>query len=166
MTIQVSFVPSDNVATLGGESLVFHCHFYNCALQAAIESGLGADAKQLLQQAAEDPAFRQISALVADQPNQAHTVASQVFRQLGFGDLDLSQIGEPGGTVLLQASHYAMGWVAAMGPSKVPVCHFPAGFIAGALRVAWQRPRGGIKVQETACYAAGASGCKFDVEVK
>lgn len=44
---------------------------------------------------------------------------------------------------------------------KKPICHPLAGYLAGYLEEAWQRP---VKVRETACTATGSSYCLFDVE--
>lgn len=44
---------------------------------------------------------------------------------------------------------------------KKPICHPLAGYLAGYLEEAWQRP---VKVRETACMATGAPHCLFEVE--
>lgn len=44
---------------------------------------------------------------------------------------------------------------------KKRICHPLAGYIAGFLEEAWQRP---VKVRETNCIAAGAPHCVFEIE--
>lgn len=44
---------------------------------------------------------------------------------------------------------------------KKRICHPLAGYIAGFLEEAWQRP---VKVRETDCMAAGAPRCLFQIE--
>ena len=41
MGLPIEFDAERAVVLSGGQSLVFHCHFYNCALQHAIEDGMG-----------------------------------------------------------------------------------------------------------------------------
>jgi predicted hydrocarbon binding protein len=162
---EIDYDATYNVARLGGESLVFHCHFYNCALQRAVEDGLGADARAVLRDAASGPVHAQIAAIVGEERGRALDVASKIFAQLGFGRLDLSTVGERGGTVDVAASHYALGWIAAHGERDEPVCRFVEGYIAGAVAAALGRTPDSVRVEETACYACGADVCTFTVEV-
>ena len=55
MRHSVNFDPTTNVATLGGQALVFHCHHYNSILQKTIEQGLGEEANHLLTLAWPEP---------------------------------------------------------------------------------------------------------------
>jgi hypothetical protein len=154
-----------NVAVLGGQSLVFHCHYYNCALQKAIEDGLGPAAREVLRDAAAEPVRQQIAALCGDACERAPAIAAELFAQLGFGMLDLSGVTAAGGQATVRASHYAMGWVAAQGDRHEPVCRFVEGFIAGAVAAAFDRPVAAVGVVESLCYACGEQDCRFDVEV-
>jgi len=163
---KIDYDAARNVARLGGEPLVFHCHFYNCALQHAIEDGLGADARAVLRDAAAGPVHAQITALVGDDRTRARDVACEVFAQLGFGRLDLSGVGDDGGTAIVAASHYAMGWLAAHGERDEPVCRFVEGYIAGAVAAALGTGPDAVRVEETQCYACGDDACSFVVEVK
>jgi predicted hydrocarbon binding protein len=44
---------------------------------------------------------------------------------------------------------------------KKPICHPLAGYLAGYLEEAWNRP---VKVREIECMASGSSCCRFEVE--
>jgi len=160
MTVDVQFDAEANVATCGGESLVFHCHYYNCALHKAIEDGIGPDAAAVLQSSAARVIERQIRALSAGRAE-----VEELFSTLGFGKLNLSSLNADGGEAVIHGSHYAMGWTALHGDRETPVCLFPAGFIQGAVSAMRDLPLDRIKVAESRCYAAGAGDCRFKVEV-
>ncbi len=160
MSTEIEFDVKTNVALSGGESLVFHCHFYNCALQKAVEEGMGDAAGPVQTAAAAAAVRRQALALGADAAR-----LEAIFRELGFGMLDLSGAGATGGRAVVRASHYAMGWVSVHGERETPVCWFPAGFIAGGLSAAHGLPLEKVRVTESACFANGAAECVFDVEV-
>jgi hypothetical protein len=153
------------LATLGGQSLVFHCHFYNCALQRAIESGLGDEARVLLRDAAIPPVRKQLLDLVGSDIERALQLGPELFCQLGFGTVDLAGVGAKGGTAVVLASHYAMGWVVVHGRRQEPACRFVEGFIAATLSVAYDLAPDRVRVQETECYACEAESCRFSVEV-
>lgn len=163
----VEFDASTNVAMLGGQPVIFHCHHYNCALQKVIEQNMGAAAADLLADAAATPARQQLATLAADGKGEVLQLASTVFAQLGFGTLALDRISETGGTAQAHASHYALGWLAKYGPRAEPACHFVRGYLAGALAAAYELDLSKISVRETHCAASGASeACAFSVEVR
>lgn len=155
-----------STATLGGQPLVFHCHFYNCALQAAIEDGLGDAAADVQRSAAHGAVRSQLAALRSgDDSTAVLALGARLFAQLGFGTLDLSAVTRKGGTVALAASHYAMGWVAIYGERATPACPFVEGFVGAVVGEAFGLPAERVRVRESACYACGAPGCSFAVEV-
>lgn len=162
----LEFDSSTNVASLGGESLVFHCHYYNCALQEALESGLGDEAGQVQSSAAERAVRAQLSELCRGKTAvETLETGASLFSRLGFGLIHLADIGPEGGTVVCAHSHYAMGWLATRGERSTPVCHFVAGFVAAAFGVAHDRPADRVRVTETSCFATGAERCLLKVEV-
>jgi hypothetical protein len=165
-TVDVEQNLQTSTATLGGENLVFHCHFYNCALQAAIEDALGADAVDVQRSAAHGVVRAQLAALGEGQPPEARlALGAQVFSQLGFGTLDLSGVGPRGGRVVVRASHYAMGWVAIYGERSTPACNFVEGFVGAAVGAAFGLSAERVRAREVKCFACGAETCELDVEV-
>jgi len=154
-----------NVTTLGGRSLVMHCHFYNCALQKAIEEGMGADARDVLRDSAAEPVRTQMLSLVDGDSSRVPEVASAVFRELGFGALDLSQVSRDGGVATVANSHYAMGWMVVEGAREEPACRFVEGFIAGAVAALGGHEVTSVSVVESGCVACGDETCSFTVEV-
>lgn len=162
----VDFDPATNVATLGGQALVFHCHHYNSTLQKTIEDGLGEEADYLLTIAAQEPVRRHLAALsrTGDRDGVLDTAAG-VFSELGFGRLDFTTLTRSGGTVAAPSSHYALSWLAKFGERTTPACQFTAGFIAAAASVAFGLPPERVRVRESRCQAQGSAACHFDVEV-
>lgn len=162
----VHFDPTTNVATLGGQALVFHCHHYNSILQKTIEDGLGEEANHLLAIAAQEPVRRHLAALsrTGDRDGVLDTAAS-VFSELGFGRLDFTALTRSGGAVTSPSSHYALSWLAKFGERVMPACQFTAGFIAAAASVAFDLPPERVRVRESGCQAQGNAACHFEVEV-
>ena len=157
---KLAFDAGANLITSGLQSMVVHCHFYNCALQAAIESAMGERAPELLADSARRVVRAQLDALNVS-PREAYAAAGEIFRALGFGTLDFTNV--EAGEVVLRSSHYAMGWVASHGTRERPVCYFPAGFVAASAEVATGAP---VEVTETRCYVSGAEDCAFSLRAK
>lgn len=165
-TVEVTQDLATNTATLGGQSLVFHCHFYNCALQAAIEDALGDEAALVQSRSAEEVVRAQLTQLVVGlEPKARVELGASLFAQLGFGVLDLSGLSARGGSVVVHGSHYAMGWVAIYGERSTPVCNFVEGFVAAVFGVAFGVAVAHVRVREKRCFACGADHCALDVEV-
>ena len=166
MSLPIEFDPKTNVAMLGGESLVFHCHHYNCALQRAIEEGLGdAAGADLLQRAGQEVSREQASRLQSASADDSLTASSTRFSSLGFGRWDLSKLASGKGTAVLRASHYGLGWISKYGERATPACHFAGGYLAGAIIAAYGLAPERVRVRETTCCATGADHCAFSVEV-
>jgi predicted hydrocarbon binding protein len=163
----ISFDAATNTATLGNQPLVFHCHHYNCALQRAIEEGLGADAPRVLTAAAKETVRLQLAALKkpGDDARAVVSSAEKLFAELGFGKLDATRLSARGGQADVAASHYAMGWVAKYGERSTPTCYFVAGYLAATVCVAWDLAPERVRVTESGCYACKAERCTFQVEV-
>lgn len=151
-------------AHLAGAPLVFHCHYYNCALQRAIESGLGIAAPALLRDAATAAVQGQLRELGDGDAAATLRAASEVFAKLGFGVVDLSGMGPQGGKAIVRGSHYALGWLAVYGERETPACHFAVGFVAAAVRAAYGDAP--LDVRETKCVACGGDQCEIAVEVR
>ncbi len=156
----------ESTALSGGQSLVFHCHFYNCALQQTIEQQLGDAAAEVQRSAAERCVRAQLAALSVGVDAAARLeLGASTFAQLGFGTLDLSKVSERGGQAVVSASHYGMGWVAIYGERKTPACNFVEGFVAAVVGEAFGLAADRVRVRERQCFACGAERCTFDVEV-
>lgn len=148
-----------NELASGLQPLVVHCHFYNCALQAAIEASMGDAAPALLVESARRVVRAQLAGLKIA-PEHALATGAEVFRTLGFGTLDFSKVDA--GEVVLRNSHYAMGWVASHGTRREPVCYFAAGFVAATAEL---RSQGTVIVHESRCYVSGAEECTFSLKL-
>ena len=156
MTIPLQIDADHGLAILGSEPHVFHCHHYNCHLQKLVLDSDGlVPAQSLLTAAGADVAYPQFQALHADA-----SLITALFRELGFGTVDLSKLSASGGTVQLASSHYAMGWRSKYGRSDRPVCFFAAGFVEAAARHLFGAP---FTAEETRCVARGDPRCEIVV---
>ena len=156
MSIPVEIHADRALASIGGEPHVFHCHHYNCFLQKSIvDQAALVQHEALLTDAAAEVVFAELSALGAG------AESSLLFRQLGFGVLDTASLSTSGGRATVTASHYALGWKSKYGAASAPVCFFNAGFIEAVAR---HRFGAAFTVKETACVAAGARECVYEVK--
>ncbi len=127
---------------------------------------MGSAARDVLRAGAAEPVRAQLLALAKVDATPTAEVASDIFRQLGFGTLDLSGVGDEGGIAFVENSHYAMGWSALHGPRDEPVCRFVEGFITGTIAAAMECEPSQVIVNEGACFVCGAERCEFVVEVR
>ncbi|HVK64034.1 MAG TPA: 4-vinyl reductase [Polyangium sp.] len=157
------------ITTLGGRRLVFHCHHYNVFLQRTIEDALQERAPRLLVAAGMEASRSMLQGREGEaQSGSAADVlrrAADTFAAQGFGRVDIRQLGEGGGQATLDHSHYAVGWVSRWGKRPAPGCFFAAGFLAGAVAVAYRLAPERVTSREIACVAAGDERCSFRVEV-
>lgn len=152
----------------GGRRIVFHCHHYNTLLQRSVDDALGARAS-LVQRAAATEASRGLLSGLPSREGEGFegrmAAAVEVFKTLGFGLADVSELGPFGGQVTLLTSHYALGWRTKLGRAPAPVCHLAVGFFAAAQAVAAGVPIERVMVDELACGAMGDERCRLVIEV-
>ncbi len=84
------------------------------------------------------------------------TAALIAFNQSNWGSARLTH---DNGILRIEVENSALA--SAVPHQKRPICHPLAGYMAGFLEVAWQRP---VKVRETECLGANGSRCVFEAE--
>ncbi|MEO0870120.1 MAG: hypothetical protein AAFY17_17155, partial [Cyanobacteria bacterium J06642_11] len=127
MAIQtIEFDPQTNQALLADRPMVFHCHYYNCAIHKSIEQVLSTEAADLFRNSAFTAAHPQLESIIepADSVPTRISKGMALFQQLGFGRFNSSVLTAAGGTVTSTSSHYALGWLAQYGVRETPVCQF------------------------------------------
>ncbi|MEM6254792.1 MAG: 4-vinyl reductase [Cyanobacteria bacterium P01_D01_bin.156] len=166
-THTVEFDPQTNQALLAGSHMVFHCHYYNCAIHKSIEDALSTDAAELFRSSAFAAAQPQLAAIVAqvDSPSTRISKGATLFQQLGFGRFDPHLLTSAGGTVTSTSSHYALGWLARYGLRETPVCQFIEGYLQALMVVAYNLNVQQVRVKEVDCLATGDAACTFVVTV-
>lgn len=152
---------------LGAEPMIFHCHHYNTFLQRSILDAKDVESVPFLVGAAAEVSHGQLRALflelrLADVAGRRR-LAAEVYRWAGFGTFDLSGLDEAGGEVSTTSSHYAMAWPLKFGKAASGVCHFAAGWLAGALAAIYDKPNGTYSVTQTRCAAVQGAACSFKV---
>jgi hypothetical protein len=168
MSAPIQFDAQRSLLTIGDRRVVFHCHHYNVVLQRTLDEGLGPRAAEIQQRAAMESSRAAISAALgpadgAGAPRIAR--AASLFGALGFGHANVKELGPLGGRVLLDTSHYAIGWRAKFEASTHPVCHFAVGFWAAATCLAWGHASERVVAREVRCAACGDSPCEIEIEV-
>lgn len=143
---------------------VIHSDHYNLALVRTVLTTDQIDARSILESASGEVAFQTLRQRgKAEKWRGAKrwvTETTGLFGSTGLGVLDLSSVTEQGGEARVTGSHFTDGWVKKYGAPGQPVCAVAAGFIAGALAAAFDRP---FSVVEVACVAQGKPVCRFRV---
>jgi predicted hydrocarbon binding protein len=143
---------------------VIHSHHYNVALVRTVLGTEQIDSRSILETAAAELAFQTLRERAKSERWRSGkrwlSEASALFRSSGLGVLELGSLSDEGGEVCVEESHFTEGWVAKYGVSSQPVCSVAAGFLAGALAAAFDKP---YKVTETSCVAEGKGQCRFKI---
>lgn len=165
------FLPHRNTYLFEGEPSIFHCHHYNCFLQAVIldTAEYLPGIRDILTDAAQEIAHAQFSHFFAananlDKPARKKAV-EDYFRFCGFGIINLSQLSASGGETETEFEHYGIGWKIKFGKSKEPVSFFAAGFLAGATEAIFDLDPGTLNCRQTTCIAMGDPISRFVIRV-
>jgi len=154
---------------LSGLPIALHCHHYNMNLQKTLESSLGDEGAQLIYQAAEESSYDGLTFFLKHH-SRINTVKSKLelaatsYQYCGLGIINFTQISPKGGRIVSPHSHHVTGWLAKFGRRDTPGCFFSRGWIAGALAVIYDRPRGHYRVNELECKMNLARECLFEVK--
>jgi hypothetical protein len=146
---------------LGGEAHVFHCNFYNYWLQKTVLLVDGLGMEEVLVNAAASSAYAMLSGsareLEIGSLEGRRALAQDSFGHLGFGIIDLAELGAEGGTVTLPVSHYGQCLRDASGAAFArPQSLFDAGYAAGAAAFVFGCPLGTYASTIVQCMSLGA----------
>ena len=153
---------------LGGEPMIFHCHYYNAFLQQTILDAAYIDSEPFLVGAAAEVSYNQLVTLFKQQDiseiSERKIWAEHIYAHSGFGVISLDTVNQTGGEVLAPTSHYVSGWSALNDSyAKKPVCFFTGGWLCGALSAIYDLPNGHFGVEEKKCAAIGDPHCTFNI---
>jgi len=168
--MNISFEPDLNVLKLDGVMVSLHCHHYNCGLVKALEDMEGVNAREIFIQTATEEFYinfkNYISNHLKDKTVREKTeAASDLYRLMGFGRLNLSELNESGGTAYADSSYYVTGWLAKYGRRNLPVCYLTCGFLSGIMSAIYGKTIGTYGVEEKKCIITGNNICEFVVSV-
>ncbi|MEW6328164.1 MAG: 4-vinyl reductase [Thermodesulfobacteriota bacterium] len=166
----VCFDPNLNIMKLDGVMVSLHCHHYNCGLVKALEEIVEINAVDIFVRAAAEEFYLNFTNYLLhhgkDKTNQEKLeAAAELYRFMGFGRLDLSQLNESGGRAYTDSSYYVVGWLAKYGRRRTPGCHLTRGFLAGTLASIYGGTVDKYKVEENHCMITGFDRCEFAVSV-
>ena len=166
------FDADHNTIEFNGSLISLHCHHYNCGLIKTLEEVPVVDGRAVIVQAAAEEFFvnfeRYLSGELEGLPaDRALQEASELYRFMGFGRIDLSGLTAHGGVAYADSSYYVTAWLAKYGRRVTPVCYFTCGFIAGILGAVFDVPPHSYEVTETQCIIMGHhQRCEFIVSKK
>lgn len=160
-----------NAYVVSGEPAIFHCHHYNCFLQATLEDTKAyIDIYPILINSAQEIVFAQMSryfeAENISSVKHRKLVVEEYFRFCGFGKFSLDSISEKGGVVSTENDHYGKGWYSKFGlrrKEEPGVSFFTSGFLAGSIEAIFGLPNGTLHTQQTSCIAKGDSKSTFEI---
>ena len=168
LQLEHKFDPNRKRHYLNGQTAVLHCHHYATLFtQLAIDAKELVDGIRILQETAADVFGEMLAAHfkthgVTD-PAARIDLGVQLFSALGLGKMIAAGLTEAGGTVEMPFAHVDAGWLKKWGPAKHPVNHFGAGYIAGLMAAAYDKPFRSYKVVETQSLVQGAKTSIFKV---
>jgi len=171
MLPSLKFDPDNNIIEFNGSLISLHCHHYNCGLLKTIEEIAGIDGHSVIVETAAEEFCSNFKKLLSTQlngasPDKALQEASELYRFMGFGRLDLSNLTERGGYAYADSSYYVVAWLAKYGRRDTPVCYFTCGFIAGILGAIFDVTPHTYEVKETRCIMLRQDLCEFVVSRK
>ena len=155
-----------NVIEFDGSLISLHCHHYNCGLLKTIEEISGVDGHTVIVETAAEEFFANFKQLISRELgavslDRALQKASELYRFMGFGSLDLSRLTADGGSAYADSSYYAIAWLAKYGRRETPVCYFTSGFIGGILGAIFDGTPHTYEVKETGCIMLRQDRCEF-----
>jgi predicted hydrocarbon binding protein len=165
------FDPDKNIIEFNGSLISLHCHHYNCGLLKTIEEISDIDGYAIIAEAAAEEFYSNFRRLLSTQldapsPDKALQAASELYRFMGFGRLDLSHLTRDGGYAYADSSYYVTAWLAKYSRRDTPVCYFTCGFIAGILGAIFDIDPHTFMVKETQCMMLRQDYCEFVVSRK
>jgi predicted hydrocarbon binding protein len=164
------FDPENNIIEFNRSLISLHCHHYNCGLLKTIEEIADIDGHALIAETAAEEFYSNFKEILATQsalsPDKALQEASELYRFMGFGRLDLTNLNEDGGYAYADSSHYVVAWLAKYGRRDTPVCYFTCGFIAGILGAVFDAGPRTFMVKENQCMMMRQDYCEFVVSRK
>ena len=167
MTLSLHFDPNQNLIELNHELISLHCHHFNCGLLKAIEEITVIDGHAVIKETAAEQFFIHFKDILSNEKKRSLDrdlrKASELYRFMGYGKLNLSELTAEGGTASADSSYYVVSWLAKYGRRTTPICYFTCGFIAGILAAIFNAEPNTYKVEETQCMILRHNHCHFQV---
>ena len=173
--IQIDFSPEKGVASVYGQSMLFHCNHYNRFLQQTIEDPAYIDSEKILLQAAAETVYLQFSELFKKRRalsfQEKLNLAARMFQFAGFGILDFSKVSEKGGKVVEKSSHFGLAVKLNFSKRETPAEVFDKGFVAGVLCAIGEGSkdsiyRDGFGLKQTKSISLGDDCCEYEIVAK
>jgi predicted hydrocarbon binding protein len=144
---------------IGGINTVIHCHHYNARMQRTLEENDRIDGKAILKNVAAEVYSEMITNLVNEGKEKSPALIEDLFRFLGFGKLDFSNLST--GKVTCSSSHFVEGWNCGSIETTGCVCTVTEGYIKGGLEAITGTQ---YEVNEVSCMnEPGIDQCTFKV---
>lgn len=165
-----SFYKNRNVYLAAEEPAIFHCHHYNCYLQAVLLDTRDylPEIQQVLIDSAQEISYTQFTGFfrqsVSLSIQEKKQVIEDYFRFAGFGKIDLERVQEEGGKIRVSSDHYGVGWKLKFGTSKQPVSFFTTGFLTGAIEAMYGLELGNMTGEQEQCLALGHEQSTFIIK--
>ncbi|HDP70634.1 MAG TPA: hypothetical protein ENN38_07520 [Actinobacteria bacterium] len=162
------FDKDNNIMKIGGKAAIGHCQYYNTLILKTMESFGYVDGLKIFEEVAEDVNKESLEKYLKKHPEVKNlkdkiSVAEDMYRTLGFGLIEFSDVGEEGAKVIAPVSHFALTWKKRWGKRSSPSCYFTKGYIAGVISVIFDKPLGSYEVKEFDCISMGDRICRFEV---
>jgi hypothetical protein len=145
---------------------VFHCHHYNSLVHRALCKTPYLEGKKLLLEVAAEEFFFILQKICNNKRIKGTAtlnVAEELYRYIGFGEIELTNLSATGGTAQSPSSHLATGYLYKWGKQVAPVDDFGLAFAVAAWAVAFAGDVKKCRAVQTRCIACGDSICEFQI---
>ena len=157
----------DGSIKIGGKRSVFHCNHYNSFLQKVICDTFGIDGKRMQINVSKEINKEMLLKLKSEKPdNDFKEIATETFRALALGLLDITDIGS--GRAVVKNSHYGLGIFYKFGKQSSGICLYAAGFILAVKEILDGVELDASNITETTCIAMTDDierACEFEVKL-
>lgn len=172
MSVPVDFTPEKGLASVYGESMLFHCNHYNRFLQQTIEDPDYIDSEKIFLQSAAETVYLQLSDCYSKNPDfslqDKLAAAAEIFKFAGFGLIDFSEFGSDGGTITVPSSHYGLAIKLNLGQRSTPAEFFDKGFLAGVIEAVKgdlsDSFQTGFVIEQSESISLGDDYCRYQVK--
>ncbi len=166
MDLKRSFDKTNNQHTIEGMHFVLHCHHYHTLIHHAITSTPLFDGQDFFVAVAAADFIRTLETVCRAKGVTGGKVletASYLYSELGFGQLDFSQVSAAGGRAVSAHSHLGQGYLNKWGKQSHTVDDFGAAFTLAAWCVAFGKKLSDASVVQTRCLAKGDPQGEFQI---
>jgi hypothetical protein len=153
---QYEFDKEHGYLEIGNEAMIFHCHHYVTNIIRTILDADYIDSRPFLIGSAVDSVYNQLSHLTKNLSiDESKKVAEEVYKNFGYGLIDLSNMNENGIKLTTTKSFFSKTWLMKFGQIDKPIDYYTTGYLIATYAVLYGKKLEEIQGVQTTCMAVG-----------